>query len=243
MFTSHISECGAQGIKKHKWECAGVLKRESHVTQVIRLKVTQLCQEMGVHIDLEPPPIKREHHIMEAEDADEAEEEEEDCEVDGGEGSAARASSPSMDMPSHATTRALGYKTLLKLAEKMDCIGLIDPGEELEQAQARRTALWEERQREEALALARLSDEQRRRAERNRKPRTGPPNAPITVANSIQRRRAAAALLLRKMEDLQIRDAPASIKALMRLLQSADHVIRTIAALGLGFLTSRSQVR
>jgi len=41
--------------------------------------------------------------------------------------------------------------------------------------QARRTALWEERQREEALALSRLSDEQRRRAERKRKPRTGPP--------------------------------------------------------------------
>jgi len=243
MFTSHISDSAAQGIQKHKWECAGVLKRESHVTQVIRLKVTQLCQEMGVHIDLEPPPIKREHHIVEAEDADEAEEEDEDGEVDGGEGSAVRVSSPSMDMPSDATTRALDYKTLLKLAEKMDCIGLIDPGEELEQAQARRTALWEERQREEALALARLSDEQRRRAERNRKPRTGPPNAPITVANSIQRRRAAAALLLRKMEDLQIRDAPTSIKALMRLLQSADHVVRTIAALGLGFLTSRSQVR
>ena len=43
--------------------------------------------------------------------------------------------------------------------------------------QARRTALWEERQHEEALALSRLSDEQRRRAERKRKPRTGPPQA------------------------------------------------------------------
>ena len=65
--------------------------------------------------------------------------------------------------------------------------------------QARRTALWEERQREEALALSRLSDEQRRRAERKRKPRTGPPQAPISAQDALERRRAAAGLLVRML--------------------------------------------
>ena len=53
----------------------------------------------------------------------------------------------------------------------------------------------------------------------------------------------AAALLVRKMEETQIRDEPSSVNGLLRLLGSGDCFIRATAALGLGFLTSRVEVR
>jgi HEAT repeat protein len=43
------------------------------------------------------------------------------------------------------------------------------------------------------------------------------------------------------MEETRIRDEPSSINSLVRLLDASDDAVRAVAALGLGFLTSRVQ--
>ena len=247
LFTKLVVKEGAEASaqrQEQEWYCSALLQRESLVTQTIRFRVIQLCLDMSIAQDLEPPPPKRGDALVlgnEDED-DEIEDAQEDEDGDENEGREARVASPSNDVDSEELNRAINYSAILKLAEQTQRIGLIDPADDLEEAQTRRTALWEQRQQEEAMALARLSTEERRRAERKRKPRTGPPVAPISVQDSIQRRRAAAALLVRKMEETETRDEPSSIDSLVRLLDASDDAVRAVAALGLGFLASRVEV-
>ena len=233
--------------RPQEWECSAVLARESLARQQIRAQVMRLCLDLGIAIDVPPPPLRRtleEAGAFEEEDVDDGDVDGDDGGGDsgGGEGGGdfSRVKSDSTrDGLSVEADRAVKYKALLKLAEQMERIGLVDPADEIAEAQAARTERWEQRQREEAMALARMSEEQRRRAERNRKPRTGPPTAPITVEDSQARRRAAVALLVRRMEETEVRDEPSSLNALRRLLHSTDEYVRTVAAVGLGFLTSR----
>ena len=234
------------------WECHADLEREALVLRLIRQQVTRLSTVLGVVVDRDAAPLRGGDapvldEMQEEATADSEDEDEENAQSrEGAQGEEEEEEGARVMRVGDAASgaeeaeRATAYTVLLSLARQLMRIGLVDPADEIDEAQARRTAVWAQRQKSEADALARLAPEQRRRAERNRKPRTGPPPAPITVTESVERRRAAAAQLVREMEGTRVLDEPASIAAVRRLLASHDADVRAVASLGLGLLCSRA---
>jgi hypothetical protein len=114
----------------------------------------QLCEAMNISQELDPPPPKRGGDVIlgseeEAEETGDAQEDE-DGEGEESEGGGRqirrqiRTASPSSnafdnDVDMEETSRALNYNAILRLAEQLDRIGLIDPADDLEAAQVKET--------------------------------------------------------------------------------------------------------